>query len=137
MNFALTNIIPLNHSSMNWFMLQKYITEGKSVKGGLGNNVTHCHKVNTPKINIWGVLFTPSCKVFSSVLSSFSSQRIFIKFCILATNISHSPRSLPSVSFLTVPTYLKKFIVHHSNLSQRGKGKFTEEIIREKEKKRN
>lgn len=52
MNFALTNIIPLNHSSMNWFMLQKYITAGKSVKGGLGNNITHCHEVNTQKINI-------------------------------------------------------------------------------------
>lgn len=44
------------------------------------------------------------------------------------------------MSFLIAPTYFNsythiKFIVHHSNLSQRGKGKFTEEIIREGKEK--
>lgn len=136
------NIISLHHSSMNQFMLQKQIIAEQTCQRKARQQY-QCYVVIKINYQYLRLLYLSLPKVeFSSTLSSLSSQRVLINFYILVSKWPvFCPRSLPSAGFLTEPTYFKshtyiEFVIHHRNLSQRSKGKFTQESIRQKEKTR-
>lgn len=110
MNFALTNIIPLYHSSMNQFMLKKYITAEMTVKGGLGNNITHCHGVNTKRnyqyLRIILCFSVTNVACFQVHYLAYRLKEHLLNFIYWSLTY----QSLPSVRFLTEPTHFNSYI---------------------------